>query len=327
MLRLIALVCVLLVACRVCQGHEKPKILRVPFRELEKMRGRKVVLFISGYKQSQTSADAMKTLRGVRDGMDAKGVPVSFVRVDCNEKSSKEKCSVAQFSSFPRWFIHTEQGGIEELWNPQSQTIQSIIEYFKFRTNEEKIEGASVHSLSSFTSLTDLTNHRPVVMNFMIPWSGRSKRFRRHYEKISSIAGNSFFFYAINCENMSTLCLQEQIETYPTIKIFFQDDAKDVYSTDYNGIESFDALNEHLTAAFEFGNRPRQAKKVVIPHLSETTTSDHSMNGTPMNSILAFEGRFKKWMVNGFKKMEKSIVRKVSNAVVKSIHNHPSSEL
>ena len=56
----------------------------------------------------------------------------SYVLVDCASRKSNAKCKAAGFSNFPRWFVHSVEGGIEELWHPSAQTSESILEFLRF---------------------------------------------------------------------------------------------------------------------------------------------------------------------------------------------------
>ena len=146
------------------------------------MDGRKVVVFVSIKQNKKKAKSAVNTLRSVREKLlqdssteEQNDVPtqkISFVRVDCSAKENQDKCNVAKFHNFPRWFVHTEQGGIEDLWNPNEQTSESIVEFFKFRISEKPIPNAQVNDLKHFQSVEDLSSVRPVVVNFEMPfWS------------------------------------------------------------------------------------------------------------------------------------------------------------
>ena len=296
------------------EGQKEHPIKRVSFDEVETMSGRKVVLFISNSLDAPGAKSSVDILRGVRDRLvkqDAVKVPVSFVRVDCGESANKEKCKVAKFTDFPRWFLHTEQGGIEDLWNPLQQTAETIVEYFNFRTSSEPVPNAAVYNLRHFSSLTDLATIKPVVLCFEMPWSGKSKRFQRHFDMVSSKFSSDFSFFRVDCEKMRVSCTAQTIESYPTVALYFQNEKGQMSKVGYNGRESFMALEEFLSSRKSVKNLLNDAGKVNAS-LYDTATSSHDQ----VEELLTeFEDRFKTFMKVGFKTVVSKISKKVDNAL------------
>lgn len=303
------------------EATKEHPILRQSFEDVETMSGRKVVVFVSNKQDASAAKSSVGVLRSVRDKLvqdNAVNVPVSFIRVDCSEEANQDKCKVAKFSKFPRWFVHTEQGGIEDLWNPLGQTAESIVQYFKFRTSDEPITNSQVSQLQHFSSLLDLTSVRPVVLNFQMPWSGRSKRFQRHFEMVSSKLSSNFFFFKASCEEMRETCTSQRVESYPTVIVYFQDDQGKVHSADYFGRESFSALESFLSQKKSVADLLNEKSKEMVDFSNvggAKATPGGNGNDDFETLLSSFETRFKKFMKVGFK----TIVSKITKNVEKTI--------
>eukprot|EP00942_MAST-04A_sp_MAST-4A-sp1_P014235 g14235.t1 len=319
------------------ENKNKNKILRISFDKVEELNGEKIVVFVSNQGKSKAiSKEAVQVLRNVKKEFDPiytsnDNTKISYVRVDCSNKNSKEKCKAAGFTTFPRWFIHSVEGGIEELWNPSTQTSSSIMEFLKFRMLREKIH-APVNNLNSLNIISQLIVHRPVVVQYVMPWSGRSQRFEKHYLKTSLLQQEKYFFYTIDCDKHSDLCENENIGDYPTIRIYFpqmttgNDGEKrnnnNLYSVDYEGNEIYNALstflNDHNIKAYN----NMDEKRKFVNHIQSNNMQNGSGNDIVDKlqiKLDEFELRLKKWLAKGLKKMEKRITEKISKRIKKVV--------
>ena len=303
--------------------------MRMSFDEVEGLEGEKLVLFVSKMdeKNKAEAKASLKILRNVKNvhaspgNSDKSSGTFSYVLVDCARKKSKAKCKAAGFSNFPRWFIHSVEGGIEELWNPSAQTSETILEFLSFRSSEE-ISSVRVPSLRNLGVVSHLAFQRPVVVQYIMPWSGRSQRFEKHYRKTYILQQDKYFFYTVNCDKHSKLCAAEDIDDYPTIRIYFSSpsssylDESAIYSVDYEGNEVYDGLSDFLTKhdVKTYDKMPKKRK-------FNGNEQEQAIAGGVHIDVLArvfdeqlqsFEKRMKKWLAKGLKKMEKRITDKVS---------------
>ena len=75
------------------------------------------------------------------------------------------------------------------------------MEFLKFRMLREKIH-APVNNLNSLNIISQLIVHRPVVVQYVMPWSGRSQRFEKHYLKTSLLQQEKYFFIRLIAINI-----------------------------------------------------------------------------------------------------------------------------
>ena len=181
---------------------------RISFDEVEGLEGEKLVLFVSKKDEKASAAKAsIKVLRSVKIFMFRQDRTFigrfSYVLVDCASRKSSAKCEAAGFSNFPRWFIHSVEGGIEELWHPSAQTSESILEFLTFRSSAE-LSNVAVPSLRSLGVIPHLAFQRPVVVQYSMPWSGRSQRFDKHYRKTYTLQQDQYFFILLTVTRILT---------------------------------------------------------------------------------------------------------------------------
>ena len=305
------------------------KIKRISFDEVEGLEGEKLVLFVSK-KDEKAKAQAkasIKVLRSVKNihasssNGDENIGGFSYVLVDCASRKSNAKCKAAGFSSFPRWFVHSVEGGIEELWHPSAQTSESILEFLTFRSSAE-LSNVAVPSLRSLSVIPHLAFQRPVVVQYSMPWSGRSQRFDKHYRKTYTLQQDKYFFYTVDCDKNSKLCTAEGIDDYPTVRVYFTSpssphfDESAIHSVDYEGNEVYDGLSDFLTKNdIKTYHKMRKIRK--LSNSDQNRVMPVGVNVDAVASIFdeqlqSFEKRMKKWLAKGLKKMEKRITDKVS---------------
>ena len=305
------------------------KIKRISFDEVEGLEGEKLVLFVSK-KDEKAKAQAkasIKVLRSVKNihasssNRDENIGGFSYVLVDCASRKSNAKCKAAGFSSFPRWFVHSVEGGIEELWHPFAQTSESILEFLAFRSSEE-LNNIAVPSLRSLSVIPHLAFQRPVVVQYNMPWSGRSQRFDKHYRKVYTLQQDQYFLYTVDCDKNSDLCTAEGIDDYPTIRVYFKSpssphfDENAIHSVDYEGNEVYDGLSDFLTKN-DIKTYHKMGKIRKWSNSDQNRVMPVGVNVDAVASIFdeqlqSFEKRMKKWLAKGLKKMEKRITDKVS---------------
>jgi hypothetical protein len=188
----------------------------------------------------------------------------------------------------------------------------------------EKIN-APVNNLNSLNIISQLIVHRPVVVQYVMPWSGRSQHFEKHYLKTSLLQQDKYFFYTMDCYKHSDLCESENIGDYPTIRIYFSekvtekddDDKRNIHSVDYEGNEIYNALstflNDHDVKTY---NNMVDKRKFVIDY--DRISSNHMQHSSAdivdklQTQLDEFQSRLKKWLAKGLKKMGKRITEKIS---------------
>ena len=89
-------ICIKIIHVKAVENN-KNKILRISFDKVEELNGEKVVVFVSSQgKNKAISKEAVQLLRTVKKEFDPiytsnDNTKISYVRVDCSNKNSKEK--------------------------------------------------------------------------------------------------------------------------------------------------------------------------------------------------------------------------------------------
>ena len=202
-----------------------------------------------------------------------------------------------------------------------AQTSESILEFLTFRSSAE-LSNVAVPSLRSLGVIPHLAFQRPVVVQYSMPWSGRSQRFDKHYRKTYTLQQDKYFFYTVDCDKNSKLCTAEGIDDYPTVRVYYTSpssphfDENAIHSVDYEGNEVYDGLSDFLTKNdIKTYHKMRKRRKLnnngqdqVIPAGVDADAVARIFD----EQLQSFEKRMKKWLAKGLKKMEKRITDKVS---------------
>jgi len=71
---------------------------------------------------------------------------------------------------------------------------------------------------------------RPLLAEFYASWCGHCQHLAPAIRKLSILFEDKVDFGAVNCERKESLCRQQQIEGYPTLRLFLPDGSTDQYN-------------------------------------------------------------------------------------------------
>jgi protein disulfide-isomerase-like protein len=79
------------------------------------------------------------------------------------------------------------------------------------------------------------------MIKFFQPWCGHCTRMKPDWDKLADAAHSSVFIADVNCSDQDELCQSNEVQGYPTIKVY-----KDGAVEDYSGGRGFDDLMEYV---------------------------------------------------------------------------------
>jgi len=119
--------------------------------------------------------------------------------------------------------------------------------------NDEHIQD-QINKMNKYSREKQLDNDTPTdipqellkenkieLVNFYAPWCGHSKQFMPLFNKIKSHLKNRINVYSLNCDENVSQCNRHNIEGFPTLKLFVNDE-----SIEYNGPRDFNGIIEFV---------------------------------------------------------------------------------